>query len=162
MRILKSNILRISALCVACVLLGLTGAAVAAGRAHRASSTTLTTEKAKVGKVAATTGGWAVYMFSHDSGSTSRCSGRCSASWRAVTGSVKVASGSGLNPKLLGKNSRGQATYAGHPLYTYAHDARGQTKGEGANSFGGHWYLVGPRGSAVKPPQQCHPLCQAY
>jgi predicted lipoprotein with Yx(FWY)xxD motif len=163
MGIPRSNILRLAAVCAACVLSGLSGAAMAASRGHRASGTMLTMEKTKLGNVAATTAGRAVYMFSLDSGAASKCSGKCSATWPAVTGSVRVANGSGLNPKLLGKNSHGQATYGGHPLYSYVRDSKGQTKGEGSSAFGGHWYLVGPRGTAVKPKKKyCKTLCQGY
>jgi predicted lipoprotein with Yx(FWY)xxD motif len=44
-----------------------------------------------------------------------------------------------------------QATYNGHPLYTYAGDtAPGQAKGNGLNVSGGVWYEVPVSGSA--PP----------
>jgi predicted lipoprotein with Yx(FWY)xxD motif len=158
-----SSLVRAVAICAVLVLAGLTSVALGAVRAHRASTTTLRTEKTKRGTVLETTTGRALYMFSLDSKSASRCSGKCSAAWPAVTGTVKVAKGSGLNPKLLGRTRRGQATYGGHPLYTYARDSRGQTRGEGISAFGGHWYLISPRGAAVRPKQKyCKTLCQGY
>lgn len=43
-----------------------------------------------------------------------------------------------------------QATYNGHPLYTYAGDtAPGQDKGNGINASGGLWYTVPVTGSAA-------------
>jgi predicted lipoprotein with Yx(FWY)xxD motif len=42
-----------------------------------------------------------------------------------------------------------QATYDGHPLYTYAADtAPGQAKGNGLNVSGGLWHEVTVSGSA--------------
>jgi predicted lipoprotein with Yx(FWY)xxD motif len=43
-----------------------------------------------------------------------------------------------------------QATYDGHPLYTYAADtAPGQAKGNGLNVSGGVWHEVTVSGSAA-------------
>ena len=131
-----------------------------------AGATSLTTEHTKDGKVIASTTGRAVYLFSSDTSSQSKCSGSCAHSWPPVTGSATAARNSGLNPKLLGtiKRSRGtQVTYDHHPLYLYAGDKSHTIKGEGAKAFGGHWYLIGPRGAAIKPKSSgCHPLCQGY
>jgi predicted lipoprotein with Yx(FWY)xxD motif len=42
-----------------------------------------------------------------------------------------------------------QATYDGHPLYTYAADAApGQNKGDGLNVSGGLWHEVTVSGAA--------------
>jgi predicted lipoprotein with Yx(FWY)xxD motif len=149
------------------VLAVLGGGAVPAALAAAGSGPTLTTENAKPGKVIATTKGTAVYVFSKDSGSSSSCTGKCPAAWPPLQGTVKLASGSGLDPKKLGKISRGrgqsQVTYAGHPLYTLSGDKAHQTTGQGASQFGGHWYVVGPKGAAIKPKQKyCNPVCQGY
>ena len=43
-----------------------------------------------------------------------------------------------------------QITYAGHPLYFYAGDAKpGDTKGQGIDLDGGKWWLVDPTGNAI-------------
>ena len=43
-----------------------------------------------------------------------------------------------------------QATYDGHPLYTYAADtAAGQAKGNGLNLSGGVWHEVTVSGAAA-------------
>jgi hypothetical protein len=43
-----------------------------------------------------------------------------------------------------------QATYDGHPLYTYLADtAPGEAKGNDINASGGLWYEVTPSGSAA-------------
>jgi Secreted repeat of unknown function len=46
-----------------------------------------------------------------------------------------------------------QATYDGHPLYTYVADtAPGQNKGNGVNASGGLWHDVTVSGAAPAAP----------
>ena len=48
-----------------------------------------------------------------------------------------------------------QATYNGHPLYTYTGDsAPGQAKGNGLNVSGGVWHEVTASGAAAPAPSQ--------
>ena len=43
------------------------------------------------------------------------------------------------------------ATYAGWPLYTYVSDSTaGQATGQGIESSGGLWYVIGPAGNVIK------------
>jgi predicted lipoprotein with Yx(FWY)xxD motif len=63
-----------------------------------------------------------------------------------VIGTPKAASGVTL-PGKLGTITRSdgsvQATYNGHPLYTYSGDkAPGQTNGNKVNGSGGLWYAL--------------------
>jgi hypothetical protein len=39
-----------------------------------------------------------------------------------------------------------QVTYAGKPLYCYAHDGRGEVGGNNVDLNGGLWWVVGPDG----------------
>jgi len=98
-----------------------------------------------------------VYLFEGDKGSTSNCSGACASVWPPVhasaSGTPQVSGG--LNASLLGTTTRSdgtkQVTYAGHPLYYFAEDQeQGQTKGQGVDSFGAHWYVLGSSGTAIK------------
>jgi predicted lipoprotein with Yx(FWY)xxD motif len=87
-----------------------------------------------------------VYWFAADHGTTSACTGACAGAWPPVTGTPVAASGVTLSGKL-GTISRGggvlQATYNGHPLYTFAGDsAAGQATGNGVNGFGALWYAI--------------------
>jgi len=153
-------------------VLGLSAVTGAGASVSAVRGTTLSTEKVRPGKVVVVGNRRAVYMFSKDSTSRSSCTGACARSWPPVIalGKVSVATGSGLNAKLLGRvrrsDGRMQVTYNHHLLYTYAGDRKpGQIMGEGASVFGGHWYLVGTSGAAVKPKKQggvCNPLCQSY
>lgn len=143
--------------------------AVAAPSAHPVGATTVSTHQTKRGKVLSAASGHALYLFAHDTGGKSSCYGSCAKAWPPLltSGHPLAAKGSGVNAKLLGttrrKDGKLQVSYNGHPLYLYTHDtAAGQIKGEGANQFGGHWYVVGASGNAVKPKMLCNPLCPAY
>jgi predicted lipoprotein with Yx(FWY)xxD motif len=63
-----------------------------------------------------------------------------------------VTAGSGVTGKLgtiTRQNGSTQATYNGHPLYTYKGDtAPGQNKGNGVNASGGLWHEVTVSGAA--------------
>jgi predicted lipoprotein with Yx(FWY)xxD motif len=86
--------------------------------------------------------GLTLYWFAPDTPTTSKCSGSCATYWPPVKG--PVTAGTGV-PGKLGTITRPdgstQATYDGHPLYTYAADtAPGQNKGNGLNASGGLWH----------------------
>jgi predicted lipoprotein with Yx(FWY)xxD motif len=99
--------------------------------------------------------GFVVYWFAKDHGMTSACTGPCASAWPPVTGTPMAASGVTL-PGKLGTISRSggvsQATYNGHPLYTFAGDSGpGQAHGNGVNGFGGLWYAITIGGAAGTP-----------
>jgi predicted lipoprotein with Yx(FWY)xxD motif len=145
--------------------------AIVAG-AFAASGTKVSTHQTKRGKVlAAGSNGRTLYLFTHDNGKTSRCSGQCATAWPPLltTGRPVAVKGSGVKGALLSttrrSNGKLQVTYAGHPLYLYTGDTRaGQISGEGFNVFGGRWYIVSTSGSAIKPKSGtvCTTLCQGY
>ncbi len=84
-------------------------------------------------------GGFTLYSFAPDTPSRSNCHGTCAGYWPPVT--VTPAAGPGVTGKLgTIKRSDGatQATYNGHPLYTYIADtAPGQAHGNNLNLNGG-------------------------
>jgi len=98
--------------------------------------------------------GRAVYLFAKDSMNSSACSGACAASWPPVTATGSVTAGAGATASDLGTVTRSdgtkQVTYDGHPLYYYAGDSGpGSTTGQGSDSFGAKWWLVGPSGASI-------------
>jgi predicted lipoprotein with Yx(FWY)xxD motif len=108
------------------------------------ASTTL--KSAKIGGIAVVTNakGFTLYWFVPDTATKSNCNGSCATYWPPVKG--PATAGAGVTGKLgTIKRSDGstQATYNGHPLYTYVGDtAPGQAKGNGLNLSGGAWHEV--------------------
>lgn len=90
------------------------------------------------------TNGLTLYWFAPDTSATSKCTGSCTAYWPPVSGNPKA--GPGIRGKLGTIKRPGgglQATYDGHPLYTYIGDnGPGQAQGNNLNLNGGLWYEV--------------------
>lgn len=86
-----------------------------------------------------------------DTPAKSNCNGSCATFWPPVKG--PATPGQGVTGKLgtiTRSDGTAQATYNGHPLYTYAGDtAPGQAKGNGLNASGGVWHEVTVSGSAA-------------
>jgi predicted lipoprotein with Yx(FWY)xxD motif len=97
----------------------------------------------------------ALYLFTRDSGTRSRCYGACAAAWPPYIVKVPPAAGKSAKASLLGttrrRDGRRQATYAGHPLYFYVGDRRpGQVLCQDVAEFGGTWLVVSPRGVPIR------------
>jgi predicted lipoprotein with Yx(FWY)xxD motif len=92
--------------------------------------------------------GYTLYWFSEDTASSSACDSTCVPQWPPVTGAPKAAVGVTLKASLgtiIRSDGVVQATYDGHPLYTFAGDFDpGDVSGDGATQFGGTWHAVHP------------------
>jgi predicted lipoprotein with Yx(FWY)xxD motif len=123
-----------------------------AGSAPAASSNTV--KSANVGGVSVLTNakGFTLYSFVPDTATKSNCNGSCAQLWPPLKGPVKAGPGVTAKPGTIKRDDGAtQATYRGHPLYTYVGDtAPGQDKGNGLNLSGGVWHVVTPSG-AVAP-----------
>ena len=88
--------------------------------------------------------GLTLYSFSPDTATTSKCTGSCLGVWPVVAGPVTAGSGvTGTLGTITRSDGTVQATYDGHPLYTYAGDTGpGQANGNGITNFGGTWHEV--------------------
>jgi predicted lipoprotein with Yx(FWY)xxD motif len=88
--------------------------------------------------------GFTLYSFAPDTASRSACNGACAAYWPPVTGSASAGPGvTGTLATITRSDGSKQATYDGHPLYTYIADtAPGQAKGNNINLNGGIWHEV--------------------
>ncbi len=113
-----------------------------AASASAASSTTLTARTIGSQQVVTNSVGLTVYWFVPDTSTTSKCTGSCATYWPPVKGPATAMSGvTGTLATITRSDGTVQATYDGHPLYTYAGDtAPGQAKGNGLNASGGLWY----------------------
>jgi predicted lipoprotein with Yx(FWY)xxD motif len=123
---------------------GTPSSAATAASSPASSGTALTT--AKIGGVTVLTnaGGFTLYWFAPDTPAKSNCDGSCATFWPPAKG--PPTPGQGVTGKLgtiTRSDGTAQATYNGHPLYTYVGDtATGQAKGNGLNASGGVWHEV--------------------
>jgi predicted lipoprotein with Yx(FWY)xxD motif len=130
---------------LAIVLLGV--AAADAGEPPTApAGTSVTLKTATIGGVTVLTNadGLTLYWFAPDTPTTSECTGSCAAYWPPITGDPKAAPGVTGTLGTINRPGGGlQATYDGHPLYTYIGDSGpGQAHGNNLNLNGGLWYEV--------------------
>jgi predicted lipoprotein with Yx(FWY)xxD motif len=133
---------------VSVAALTLLGVAVAnaGGPPPAAAGAGVTLKTAKISGITVITNarGLTLYWFAPDSPAISKCTGTCTEYWPPVTGSPKA--GPGVTGKLGTIKRPGgglQATYDGHPLYTYVgDDGPGQAQGNDLNLNGGLWYEV--------------------
>jgi hypothetical protein len=82
-----------------------------------------------------------------------RRGGSCATYWPPVKGPATAGSGvTGTLGTITRPDGTTQATYDGHPLYTYLGDtAPGQAKGNGLNASGGVWYEMTVSGATPAP-----------
>jgi predicted lipoprotein with Yx(FWY)xxD motif len=98
--------------------------------------------------------GRALYVFSADHGTTSRCAGACAEEWMPfLSSSTSTAAGHAVSARIGTTTRPGgdkQVTYAGHPLYYFDGDqSANETNGAGLDDFGGVWSLVTPSGAVL-------------
>ncbi len=128
-----------------------TPAAAGSGSAAASSAGGATVTAKTIGsqQVLTNSQGLTLYWFAPDTSTTSKCTGSCATYWPPVTGPVTAGSGvTGTLGTITRSDGTMQATYDGHPLYTYVGDkAPGQAKGNGLNLSGGLWYEMTVSGS---------------
>jgi predicted lipoprotein with Yx(FWY)xxD motif len=108
-----------------------------------AQATKLKTTKIGGATVLTNAKGFTVYWFAPDTSTKSNCNGACAQSWPPVKGPATAPGVKGKFGTIKRADGSVQATYNGHPLYTFVGDtAPGQAKGNGLNAFGGLWHEV--------------------
>jgi predicted lipoprotein with Yx(FWY)xxD motif len=133
---------------VSVAALALLGVAVVStpGTPVAAADSGATLKTAKIGAVDVLTNadGLTLYWFAPDTSTSSKCTGSCAVYWPPVSGSPTA--GPGVTGKLGAIERPGgglQATYDGHPLYTYIGDnGPGQANGNDLDLNGGFWYDI--------------------
>ncbi len=98
--------------------------------------------------------GFTLYWFVPDTATTSKCNGSCATYWPPVKGPATAGPGvTGKLATITRADGSTQATYDGHPLYTYKGDtAAGQANGNNLNASGGVWHEVTVSGAAAPAP----------
>ena len=134
-------------LCVSLLGLGST-AASAASQVVKIAATS-------AGKVIVAANGRTLYVFAADSPGTSTCTGSCAQAWPPVlVTSRSLGHSSDVKAKLstiTRSDGKTQLAINGLPVYTFSGDsAAGQDHGQGLNSSGGLWWVIGPNGTPIK------------
>jgi predicted lipoprotein with Yx(FWY)xxD motif len=119
-------------------------------RRRAAAGTTITLRASPFGTMLWGPRRQAVYVFERDRRGRSRCYGACAEAWPPVFTRGTPVAGRGARASLLGttrrRDGRRQVTYAGKPLYYYAHEGPGQVLCHNVELNGGLWWVVGPDG----------------
>jgi predicted lipoprotein with Yx(FWY)xxD motif len=97
--------------------------------------------------------GQAIYLFEKETAGRPDCYGDCAVAWPPVLTTGHPQATGEVRAELLGTVPRNdgstQVTYAGHPLYFYAHEGPGQVLCHDVVEFGGRWLVVTPEGTAA-------------
>ena len=97
--------------------------------------------------------GFTLYSFAPDTPTKSNCNGTCATFWPPVKGPATASGVKGTFGTIKRSDGSTQATFDGHPLYTFAADtAPGQAKGNGLNEQGGVWHEITTSGTAAPAP----------
>jgi predicted lipoprotein with Yx(FWY)xxD motif len=92
----------------------------------------------------------AIYIFENDRRGKTVCYGECAAAWPPVVTKGEPVAGRGVDKRLLGtverRDGTRQVTYAGQPLYFYAHEQPGEVRCHNVDLNGGFWWVIGPNG----------------
>jgi predicted lipoprotein with Yx(FWY)xxD motif len=92
----------------------------------------------------------AIYVFERDGRDESVCYGGCAEAWPPVFTNGPPQARAGVREALLGtskrRDGRAQVTYAGRPLYFYAHEDPGVVLCHNVNLNGGYWWAIGADG----------------
>jgi len=121
---------------------------------HTSAASGNTVKTAKIGGATVLTNskGFALYWFSADMSGKSMCNGTCATFWPPLKGPVMGMHIKGTFGTIKRSDGTVQATYGGHPLYTYKADTSpGQATGNGINLNGGVWHEATVSGSAAAP-----------
>jgi len=115
-----------------------------------AAGTAITVDDSEFGDMLFDSNKQAIYIFENDPKGESVCYGDCAEAWPPVLTEGEPKAGGGVNADLLGtverRDGKLQVTYAGKPLYFYAHEGPGEVKCHNVNLNGGFWWVVGRDG----------------
>jgi predicted lipoprotein with Yx(FWY)xxD motif len=123
-----------------------------AANSSAASGNTVSTAKIGGAVVLTNSKGFALYWFGPDTSTKSMCNASCVSFWPPLKGPVTAMHVKGTFGTIKRSDGTVQATFNGHPLYTYKGDSSpGQDTGNGIRLNGGVWHAVTVSGSAAAP-----------
>jgi predicted lipoprotein with Yx(FWY)xxD motif len=143
------------AVLAACSSSGTSSTGGSSSSSSPAAATADSLKTANIGGVTVLTNakGFTLYSFAPDTPTTSKCNGTCAQNWPPVEGPATAPGVTGTFGIIKRSDGSTQATFDGHPLYTFVGDtAPGQAKGNGLNAFGGLWHEVTASGTAAPAP----------
>ena len=140
-----------AAVVAACGSSGTPSSSGGGSSAHAAAAAgSLKTAKIGGATVLTNAGGFTLYSFAPDTSTTSNCNGTCAQNWPPVNGPAAASGIKGTFGTIKRSDGSTQATFDGHPLYTFVGDTTpGQAKGNGLNAAGGLWHEITTSGSAA-------------
>jgi predicted lipoprotein with Yx(FWY)xxD motif len=116
----------------------------------RRKGTTVTIRDSEFGEMLFDSNRQAIYIFENDRKGKTVCYGECAEAWPPVVTKGKPVAGKGADRRLLGtlerRDGTRQVTYAGQPLYYYAHEQPGEVLCHNVDLNGGLWWVIGPDG----------------
>jgi predicted lipoprotein with Yx(FWY)xxD motif len=120
----------------------------------RRPTTTLRVRNTSFGRILVDGKGRALYLFTREGSTRSRCYGQCAVAWPPFFARGKLRAGRGLDAGKLRSSRRRDGrrivTYNCHPLYYYVSDRKpGEVTCHNVVEFGGTWLVVKPDGNAV-------------
>jgi predicted lipoprotein with Yx(FWY)xxD motif len=139
-------------------------AAAPATSAAAAGGAALASKKVGGATLLTNSKGFTLYWFVPDTSTQSKCNGACAHYWPPVHGPATAMAGvSGKLGVITRSDGTKQATWNGHPLYTYVGDtAPGQAKGNGLNLSGGVWHDIVLTGTAAPAPTKSKSSAGGY
>jgi predicted lipoprotein with Yx(FWY)xxD motif len=112
---------------------------------------TIITAASEFGPMLFDASGQPIYLFTAESGDGPACYGECAKDWPPVLTTDAPRGTANVRLRLLGSSRRTdggtQVTYAGHPLYYYAHEGKYQVLCHDVEEYGGTWLVVRPDGT---------------
>ncbi len=103
-----------------------------------ATSSALNTTQISGATVLTSAKGFTLYSFAPDTATKSNCNGACAQNWPPVKGPATASGIKGTFGTIKRSDGSTQATFDGHPLYTFVGDtAPGQDTGNGLNAVRG-------------------------
>ena len=138
-----------AAVVAACSSSGTPSSSGGGSSTHAAAAGSLKTAKIGGAMVLTNAKGFTLYSFAPDTSTTSSCNGTCAQNWPPLKGPATASGVTGTFGTIKRSDGSVQATFDGHPLYTFVGDtAPGQAKGNGLNIAGGLWHEITTSGTA--------------